>query len=135
LAKIKLGLQPAVMSVGNLDAQRDFCDVRDVAKAYVALAEKGEPGEAYLICSGQPVSIHYLLNTLSDLAGVEVEIAYDPQRMRPSDVPCLYGSFAKIERQTGWRPQIHLRQSLADVLAGWVEHFSDEEQGSVSSIQ
>lgn len=123
LAAIKLGQKPPVMSVGNLDAQRDFTDVRDVVAGYVALAERGHPGETYFICSGQPVSIHYLLHTLSELAEVTVEIVYDPARMRPSDVPCLYGSYAKIERDTGWRPQIHLRQSLADALADWVERL------------
>lgn len=134
LAAIKLGRQPAVMSVGNLDAQRDFSDVRDVAAAYLALAERGEPGQAYLICSGQPVSIHYLLSTLSELAGIDVEIVYDPERMRPSDVPCLYGSYGKLERQTGWRPRIHLRQSLADVLQEWIARLSDREQVSGETV-
>jgi GDP-4-dehydro-6-deoxy-D-mannose reductase len=120
LAAIKLGQQPPTMSVGNLEAQRDFTDVRDVVRAYTRLAERGQPGQAYLICSGQPVSIHYLLTTLAELAGVEIEIAYDPARMRPSDIPCLYGSYARLQRDTGWQPQIHLRQSLADALSDWV---------------
>jgi GDP-4-dehydro-6-deoxy-D-mannose reductase len=123
LAAIKLGRQPPVMSVGNLDAQRDFTDVRDVAAAYAALAERGRPGEAYFICSGQPVSIHYLLNTLAELAAVAVDIQYDPARMRPSDTPCLYGSYGKLERDTGWRPRIHLRQSLADALHEWLARY------------
>lgn len=123
LAAIKLGRQPPVMSVGNLDAQRDFTDVRDVAAAYAALAERGRPGEAYFICSGQPVSIHYLLNTLAELAAVAVDIQYDPARMRPSDTPCLYGSYGKLERDTGWRPRIHLRQSLADALQEWIAKY------------
>ena len=121
LAAIKLRLQAPIMRVGNLDAQRDFTDVRDVARAYVALAENGTPGEEYLICSGQPVSIHYLLTALAELADVRVEIEYDPGRMRPSDVPLLYASYRKINQQTGWRPEIHLRQTLADVFAEWVE--------------
>ena len=121
LAAIKLGQKPPVIQVGNLDAQRDFTDVRDVARAYQALAEKGEPGEAYFICSGQPVAIHHVLNTLIEAAGAPVSIEYDPERMRPSDTPCLYGSYAKIQRDTGWQPQIHLRQSLADALADWLD--------------
>ena len=123
LAAIQLDLQAPQMSVGNLEARRDFTDVRDVAAAYQALAERGAPGEAYLICSGQPVSIHYLLQTLAQLAQIEVQIEYDPERMRPSDVPVLYGSNAKIEKDTGWRPQIHLRQSLADALDDWVQRL------------
>lgn len=124
LAAIKLGQSPPTMLVGNLDAQRDFTDVRDVARAYQFLAEKGQPGEAYFICSGQPVSIRHLLNVLVEAAAVAVEIAYDPARMRPSDTPCLYGSYAKIEKDTGWQPQIDLRQSLADALADWVNRLS-----------
>jgi len=127
LAAIKLGQQPPTMSVGNLEAQRDFTDVRDVVRAYVLLAERGQPGQAYLICSGQPVSIHYLLTTLAELAGVAIDIAYDPARMRPSDIPCLYGSYARLQRDTGWQPQIHLRQSLADALADWVIRLGGDE--------
>lgn len=128
LAAIKLGKRPPKMRVGNLEAQRDFTDVRDVVRAYVDLAEKGQPGEAYLICSGQPVAIHYLLTTLAELAETRVELEYDPARMRPSDIPCLYGSYDKIQQQTGWRSQIHLRQSLADTLAEWLAKVETEGQ-------
>jgi GDP-4-dehydro-6-deoxy-D-mannose reductase len=121
LAAIKLGRQEATISVGNLNAERDFSDVRDVVRAYRRLAEAGRPGESYLICSGQAVPIHYLLTTLIELAGVDVEIRYDPERMRPSDTPTLYGSYAKLQQDTGWRPEVHLRQSLADALQEWLE--------------
>lgn len=126
LAAIKLKRQPPTMSVGNLEAQRDFTDVRDVVRAYTLLAEQGQPGQAYLICSGQPVSIHYLLTTLAELAGVAIDITYDPARMRPSDIPCLYGSYGRLQQDTGWQPEIHLRQSLADALADWVERLQKE---------
>lgn len=121
LAAIKRGERPAVISVGNLSAERDFTDVRDVTRAYQLLAERGRPGETYLICSGQPVAIHYLLSTLIEIAGVDVDVRYDPERMRPSDTPQLYGSFERIRRETGWRPAIHLRQSLADAFAEWMQ--------------
>lgn len=123
LAAIKLGQQPPIISVGNLDARRDFTDVRDVVRAYQILAERGTPGEGYLICSGQAVSIHYLLNVLIDAAEINVEVAYDPERMRPSDTPCLYGSHAKITNDTDWKPEIHLRQSLNDAFQGWLHHL------------
>lgn len=125
LAAIKLGQKPPVMSVGNLEAERDFTDVRDVAAAYVALAEMGHPGEAYLICSGKAVSIYSLLQELSDLARVDVQITFDPKRMRPSDTPCLFGSYAKIEQHTGWQPQIPLQKSLTDALEYWLERLGD----------
>ncbi len=120
LAAIKLGQQPPIMSVGNLEARRDFTDVRDVVAAYQILAKKGKPGESYLICSGQAVSIHYLLNVLIEAADITVEVTYDPERMRPSDIPCLFGSHAKITRDTQWTPEIHLRQSLQDAFQDWL---------------
>ena len=126
IAAIKLGQKANQMSVGNLDAQRDFTDVRDVARAYRRLAEAGQPGETYLICSGQPVKINYLLTKLAELADVDVAIEYDPERIRPSDTPCLYGSYAKIERDTGWRPEIPLYQSLADTLEYWLDVMRED---------
>ncbi len=125
LAAIKLEQQAARMSVGNLEAERDFTDVRDVVAAYVALAEKGQAGEAYFICSGKPVSIYDLLTKLSKLADVNVDVVFDPARMRPSDTPSLYGSYAKIEAHTGWQPRIPLQQSLQDTLADWLQRLGD----------
>lgn len=119
LAAIRLGQQPPEIHVGNLDTQRDFTDVRDVAAAYKLLGEGGEPGEAYLICSGRPVSIRDLLDEMLDLAGVDVTVTFDPARMKPSDTPCIYGSYDKLHARTGWSPNIPLRQSLADALADW----------------
>lgn len=127
IAVIKLGLEPNLMRVGNLAAERDFTDVRDVVCAYQQLAEQGEPGAMYLICSGQPVAISYVLSLLAELAEVDLHIEVDPSRMRPSDTPVLYGSYATIERDTGWRPQISLRQSLADVLAEWLARRAQKE--------
>lgn len=123
LAAIKLGKKPPLISVGNLGAQRDFTDVRDVVEAYQVLAESGKPGEAYIICSGKPVSIQFLLDTLIELAGVNVEIEYDQARMRPSDTPSLYGSYEKIKQDTGWAPRFDLRQSLSDALADWMDRI------------
>lgn len=129
LAAIRLGQQPPVMRVGNLSPQRDFTDVRDVAAAYLRLAEAGRPGEAYLICSGQPVSVRYLLDTLIELAGVAVDVQTDTARLNPSDTPCLYGSNAKIAADTGWQPAIPLRQSLADALDDWEGRLKEGARG------
>ena len=127
LAAIRLGQQPPVMRVGNLSPQRDFTDVRDVAAAYWRLAEAGRPGEAYLICSGQPVSVRHLLDTLIELAGVAVDVQTDAARLNPTDTPCLYGSNAKIAADTGWQPSISLRQSLADALTDWEKQLEGKE--------
>ena len=124
LAAIKLGWQPPTLSVGNLAAERDFTDVRDVVRAYQALVARGQPGECYLICSGRAVSINWLLQTLVEIAGISVTILPDPARMRPSDTPCLYGDYRKIQQDTGWQPQIPLRQSLADAFTDWLERLA-----------
>ena len=108
------------MLVGNLSAERDFTDVRDVVRGYRALGESGQPGQAYIICTGTAVSINWVLMTLLEIADIDVSIEYDPARMRPSDTPCLYGDYAKLRRDTGWQPLIHLRQSLQDAFADWL---------------
>lgn len=119
LAAIRLGQGKPLIKVGNLAPERDFTDVRDVAAAYRRLAEAGRPGQAYLICSGTSVSVRRILETLIELSGVAVQVQTDEQRVNPNDTPCIYGSFAKIESDTGWRPQIPLHQSLADALQDW----------------
>ena len=119
LAAIHLGRSEPVIRVGNLSPERDFTDVRDVAAAYARLAEAGRPGEAYLICSGRAVSVREVLDTLIALSGVTVEVLTDERRVNPVDTPCLYGSYAKLEAHTGWRPTIPLQRSLADALADW----------------
>lgn len=124
IAKIKLGLCEPKMMVGNLSAERDFTDVRDVVRAYQLLAEQGEAGEAYIICSGHAVSISTILNILLEINQVIVDVEYDPARMRPSDIPILFGSYEKIKDTVGWEPTIHLRQTLRDVSAEWIRRFS-----------
>jgi GDP-4-dehydro-6-deoxy-D-mannose reductase len=105
----------AVLSVGNLEAKRDFLDVRDVVDAYVSLAERGRSAEIYNVCSGAAVSIREVLAELIRIAHVPVEVREDPSRMRPADVPLLYGDNAKLREEIGWSPKIPLRRSLQDV--------------------
>jgi len=119
IAAIKLGQQPPCIQVGSLQAQRDFTDVRDMVAAYASLADHGRAGETYLICSGNPIPIRTILDTLADIAGIDLRIEQDPQRMRPSDTPLLYGSPAKIKQDTGWTPKISLYDSLTAVLQEW----------------
>lgn len=121
IAQMRAEKIPPLLRVGNLDAERDFTDVRDVVRAYALLAEKGEAGKMYHICSGQPVPIYTIVNILAELAEISLDIEYDPDRMRPSDTPVLYGSFSDLRRDTGWTPEIHMRQSLAEALAEWDE--------------
>lgn len=110
LARIAAGKSAPLIRVGNLDAERDFSDVRDIVRAYRLAALHGSG--TYNLCSGKAVSIQWILDTLISIAGVDVEIKRDPARMRPSEVPRLYGSYAKAEKELGWRPEIALRQTL-----------------------
>jgi GDP-4-dehydro-6-deoxy-D-mannose reductase len=119
IADIEAGQREPVMYVGNLAAERDFTDVRDVVRAYTLLIEKGQPGEAYNVCSGQAYSIQYLLDTLLSYSTVAIEVQQDPARMRPSDVPRRVGSARKLRDCTGWNPAIPFEQTLLDILNDW----------------
>lgn len=118
LAEIGAGRRDPVIEVGNLDAVRDFADVRDVVRAYALLLERGESGGIYNVCTGSGVSIRQVLDTLIDLSGLEVEVRVDRSRLRPSDVPCLVGDPSRL-KALGWEPGFDLRQTLHDLLADW----------------
>ena len=119
IASIEKGLQEPVIRVGNLDAKRDFSDIRDIARAYYLALERGEPGEVYNIGSGKAYTIREVLDILLGLTSVKVEIRQDPARMRPSDVPILVCDNRKFCRQTGWRPEIPFERTLEDLLNYW----------------
>ncbi len=117
LAEIAAGAPP-LLAVGNLEAQRDFLDVRDVARAYVALLANGRSGSVYNVCSGRAVAIQEVLRQLITIARVPVEVRDDPARLRPSDTPLLCGDATKLRAETGWEPQYTLAASLRDIYAG-----------------
>jgi GDP-4-dehydro-6-deoxy-D-mannose reductase len=127
IAEIEAGLRPPVVQVGNLSAERDFTDVRDVVRAYWLLATRGQPGECYNVGSGQPRSIQWLLATLIELSAAHVEVELDPQRLRPSDVPCSYCDPRKLAAATGWQPQLDLRTTLLDLLNSWRDQLVRRE--------
>lgn len=114
LAAIAAGAAPQLM-VGNLEAKRDFLDVRDVVEAYVALAQRGKSGEIYNVCSGVPHAMSEILRELIIVAHVPVEVREDPERMRPSDTPVAFGDNTKLRTATGWEPRISLRASIRDI--------------------
>jgi GDP-4-dehydro-6-deoxy-D-mannose reductase len=109
------------MGVGNLSAQRDMTDVRDVVRAYRLLVEHGVAGEAYNVCSGTAVSIRSLADRMLALAGAELELVTDPELARPVDVPVVRGDASKLKAATGWQPAIELDRTLQDVLEQWSE--------------
>lgn len=119
IARCEAGLQDPVMSVGNLSAERDFTDVRDVVEAYYLLAEHGRSGEAYNIGSGHSHTMQEVLDTLLGQSTVAVRVDQDPERMRPSDIPRVVCDYGRLHAETGWAPRIPFEQSLTNVLDYW----------------
>lgn len=119
IAGIEKGLQEPVLTVGNLDAKRDFTDVRDMVKAYQLLVEKGEAGEVYNVGSGVSHKIKDILNKLILLSNKKIEVITDPTKFRPNDIPDMRSDNSKLEKLTGWRPTILLEQTLKDTLEYW----------------
>lgn len=119
IALIEKGKQEPVISVGNLEAERDYTDVRDMVRAYTLAVEKCDPGEVYNICTGKAFQMKAVLDTLLSFSDVKVEIKQDPARMRPSDVPILIGDNSKFVAKTGWKPEIPFEKTLRDLLDYW----------------
>lgn len=118
---IEKGKQEPIIKVGNLQAKRDFTDVRDVVRAYWLALEKGRPGEVYNICSGISWVIEELLDKILEIAGLKVTKEPDPARLRPSDVKILQGSHEKFTNETGWKPEIPMEKTIRDLLDYWRE--------------
>ena len=119
IAMIEKGLAEPVIKVGNLEAQRDFTDVRDMARAYVTLLKTGAPSNVYNVSSGVARVMRSVLDALVVRARVEVLIETDAELMRPSDTPMLLGDSTKLRQQTGWHPEIPFDQTLDDLLNYW----------------
>jgi GDP-4-dehydro-6-deoxy-D-mannose reductase len=125
IATIEAGRQEPAVRVGNLEAERDFTDVRDIVRGYYLAALHGQPGEVYNLASGSPWSIRRLLEYLLSLSNIEIRIEVDPERYRPVDTPRVAGSAAKFHSHTGWEPEIEFEQTLRDVLEYWREQTAD----------
>lgn len=110
---------PTVLSTGDLSVVRDFSDVRDVARAYLLLLQKGRKGEVYNVCSGKGIVLQDILSLMSAILHIQVSTITDPALIRPVENKQLTGSFFKINKDTGWQPEITLEQSLADILNYW----------------
>lgn len=119
IALIEAGRQPPVVTLGNLDARRDLMDVRDTVRAYVALAERGRPGQTYNVCAGRALAIRELVDMLLSRSSVAVTLAQDPTLLRPSDTPLMLGDHERLTVDTGWTPEIPMEQTLDDLLDFW----------------
>ncbi|MCH5203860.1 MAG: GDP-mannose 4,6-dehydratase [Oscillospiraceae bacterium] len=118
-AEIEAGLHEPIISVGNLSAKRDFTDVRDIVRAYGALAEKGIPGETYNVGSGHAIEIRSILDIILSLSKAEISIEVDKTRLRPVDVPVVQADIRKINNDTGWKPEIDIMDTIGDTLNYW----------------
>ncbi len=119
IALIEKGKQAPVISVGNLEAKRDYTDVRDMVRGYVVAVEKCVPGDVYNICTGNAIKIGDMLNLLLSYSKIKVAVKPDPARMRPSDVPVLIGDNSKFVAATGWKPEIPFEKTMQDLLDYW----------------
>jgi len=112
----------STVRVGNLEARRDFTDVRDVVRAYRLLMTEGEAGEVYHVCSGIDRAVRELAEALVAMAGSAMELKADPDLFRPVDLKVMRGDYAKIKAATGWSPEIDIQTTLRDLLEYWRAH-------------
>jgi GDP-4-dehydro-6-deoxy-D-mannose reductase len=129
VAWAEAGLGPAILTVGNLEARRDFCDVRDIIKGYLLAAEHATAGSVYNLASGQPVRIGAILEYLVEQARVPIEIRQDPSRMRPAEIATLVGDASLAREQIGWQPRIPFEETLAGILDFWRQQAQREAGG------
>jgi GDP-4-dehydro-6-deoxy-D-mannose reductase len=126
IAQAELRHKSKTIYTGDLSACRDYMDIRDAVRAYALLAEHGKAGQIYNVCSGKATSIQECLQILLDQASVPIEVALDSALMQKQDVPVQIGSAKKIKQLTGWKPEIKIKQSLADLLNDWREKINAE---------
>ncbi len=123
IAEIEKGKRKPVLHVGNLEAKRDFTDVRDMVQAYWLSLEKCEAGDVFNIGTGETYTMSEVVEMLVSMSEISIETHVDPARLRPSDVPILLSDSSKFRAATGWEPKIPFRQSLEDLLNYWRERI------------
>ena len=119
LVEIKKNGPTGMMHVGNVDIVRDFLDVRDVVDAYGRILEEGRPGEVYNVCSGEGVSLRSLVQRLSSLLDVDVDLVVDNALIRPADNLCIVGDTKKLRQDLGWECRYRLEESLREMIGFW----------------
>jgi GDP-4-dehydro-6-deoxy-D-mannose reductase len=119
IAEIEAGGREPVLRVGNLEARRDFTDVRDMVRAYGLALERGDAGAAYNIGRGHAVSIQYLVDYLCSRSRAAINIEVDPSRLRRVDAPIQVSDSSRFHERTGWQPELPLEKTLDDMLDYW----------------
>lgn len=127
----RAGKKSLTLKAGNTKVVRDFLDVRDVVWAYHELLGRGRSGEVYNICSGTGRSLDQVLETLSDLTGVGVDLEVDPSLLRPNELMTIVGSAEKLQKDLGWSPRYDFRASLTDMVEYWNEKLKEQETSSL----
>lgn len=123
IARIEKSLQEPVIRVGNCNVRRDFIDVRDVARAYFLLMQKGKSGDVYNVCSGRAFVLKEILDLLLSFSSAEIEVEVDQQKLRKAEISLPVGDNRKIKEATSWEPKILLEKSLRDLLKYWRENI------------
>jgi len=126
VAWVEAGLTEPRMSVGNLEARRDFSDVRDVVDGYLLAAEHGRPGEAYNLASGEGVRIAEVLEYLRGAVSVDVDVQQDGDRLRAADLVALLGDATRAREELGWKPRYKFEETLDSVLEFWRKQAASE---------
>lgn len=121
IVDIKNGKQNFI-KVGNLDAKRDFTDIRDVVCAYFALMEKGKIGEIYNVCSGRSIPIKNVFDKMISYSGRQIDVIVDETKLRPSDIPDFIGDNNKLKNDTVWEQQFSIDDTVKDVLDFWTNY-------------
>lgn len=118
VVNINKNMKPPVIWVGDLNAQRDFTDVRDIVKAYKLLIENDPfyAGQIFNICSSKPKSINDILNLMIKKSNKVIDVKIDENKLRPSEIPVFIGNANKINNVTNWATSIEIIQSINDIL-------------------
>lgn len=129
VARIEAGRQEPILMVGNLEAVRDYSDVRDIVRGYVLLFQKGNAGDVYNLCSGRGVTLRDITDLLLSQSPMPIRVEVDPARFRPIDVPRIVGNPAKASQATDWHIETPLTKTLTDTLEYWRLSVSQEKKG------
>jgi GDP-4-dehydro-6-deoxy-D-mannose reductase len=130
-AEIKAGLRDPLLRTGNLEVTRDFLDVRDVVEAYLSIAADGIPGTTYNVCSGIGLELSDALDLLIGMTEIEIDVATDPELLRPADVPILIGDNGRLENDCSWSASIETSRMLSDLYKWWEMSVSFSHEGKV----
>ena len=133
LAEMEVGDREPVLRVGNVDVARDFCDARDMVRAYRLAVVAGVPGDVYNLGRGQSMRIADIVEELIGLCRLRVQVIVDPALLRPSDVPRQEADTRKFTALTGWQPVIPWHTTLRETLDYWRAAVSSRQPSAVSS--